>query len=103
MEESKMKKSRKSILSTAIIIIILFISIIPVQAATNKGEASVHFKPVYITQNSYIQLNHVDIQPTNSGQMVIYTIEVFNKGHEDLSFMDYWTQIKTKAGTKYSV
>ncbi len=57
---------------------------------------------VDILSNSYIELNNVNIIPYQQGQVVSFNMSVYNRESKDLDFFNYWFNVKTRSGAKYT-
>jgi hypothetical protein len=70
-------------------------------AASNSTQQTVSIKPVYITKKSYIALKDAQLMLGEKGNILTYTISVFNNDANDIEFLDYWTKVKSKSGKTY--
>ncbi|GAA0407800.1 hypothetical protein [Paenibacillus motobuensis] len=60
-------------------------------------------KAVKITNKSTVKLSNVNILSQDDGSVLTYTLTYNNNDSKTLSLIDYWTKVKTKSGTVYSV
>ena len=58
---------------------------------------------VKIDQASYFELHDVNILSNANGQIVAFTVTAYNKGAKDISLIDYWINLKSTAGAKYTI
>lgn len=58
---------------------------------------------VKITSKSTVKLSNVNILAQEDGSILTYTLTYQNNDSKSLSLIDYWTKVKTKSGTVYSV
>lgn len=62
-----------------------------------------NLKAVKITSKSTVKLSNVNILAQEDGSILTYTLTYQNNDSKSLSLIDYWTKVKTKSGTVYSV
>lgn len=60
-------------------------------------------KAIKITNKSTVKLSNVNILSQDDGSVLTYTLTYNNNDSKTLSLIDYWTKVKTKSGTVYSV
>ncbi|HEY4390760.1 MAG TPA: hypothetical protein VGN02_05370 [Paenibacillus sp.] len=58
---------------------------------------------VKISNKSTVKLSNVNILSQDDGSVLTYTLTYKNNDSKTLSLIDYWTKVKTKSGTVYSV
>ncbi|MNJ34585.1 hypothetical protein D3C77_293040 [compost metagenome] len=58
---------------------------------------------VKINGKSTVKLSNVNILAQDDGSILTYTLTYHNNDSKSLSLIDYWTKVKTKSGTVYSV
>lgn len=58
---------------------------------------------VKITNNSTVKLSNVNILAQENENVLTYTLTYQNNDKKALNLVDYWTKVKTKSGTIYSV
>lgn len=58
---------------------------------------------VKISGKSTVKLSNVNILSQGDGNILTYTLTYQNNDSKTLSLIDYWTKVKTKSGTVYSV
>lgn len=79
------------------------------QAATAKtSSASALFSPaklqnVKLTSKSFLEVNDVQFYNVQSDKIVYYTVTVHNNDSKSLDMMDYWFNVKSDTGEKYSI
>ena len=62
-----------------------------------------HLKAVSIGNKSTAKLTNVNILSQDGENVLTYTLTYHNGGSTALSLLDYWSKVKTKSGTVYSV
>lgn len=62
-----------------------------------------HLNPIKLTSQSMVRLSNVNILSQNEGSVLTYTLTYQNNDSKAISLVDYWTKVKTKSGTVYSV
>ncbi|RCX19098.1 hypothetical protein DFP94_105114 [Fontibacillus phaseoli] len=62
-----------------------------------------HLNPIKLTSKSTVRLSNVNILSQNEGSVLTYTLTYQNNDSKAISLVDYWTKVKTKSGTVYSV
>ncbi|GIO86552.1 hypothetical protein J25TS5_34840 [Paenibacillus faecis] len=62
-----------------------------------------HLNPIKLTSKSTVRLSNVNILSQNEGSVLTYTLTYQNNDSKAISLVDYWTKVKTKTGTVYSV
>lgn len=60
-------------------------------------------RAVSIGTKSTAKLTNVNILSQDDGNILTYTLTYQNNGSTTLSLLDYWSKVKTKSGTMYSV
>ncbi|GAA0137602.1 hypothetical protein YSY43_44430 [Paenibacillus sp. YSY-4.3] len=58
---------------------------------------------VKVSGKSTVKLSNVNILSQGDGNILTYTLTYQNNDSKTLSLIDYWTKVKTKSGTVYSV
>src|SRR5690606_29730544 len=58
---------------------------------------------VTMKSNVIAEVNNLILLPTDSGQSVGFTLTVHNNGNTEFDFINYWVNLYSKSGTKYSV
>lgn len=58
---------------------------------------------VKISGKSTVKLSNVNILSQGDSNVLTYTLTYHNNDSKSLSLIDYWTKVKTKSGTVYSV
>lgn len=56
---------------------------------------------VYVTKNAYFELKNAVILPSETGNMLFFTVTVDNGESAALSFLDYWVRVGSKSGTEF--
>ncbi|MBA9085759.1 hypothetical protein FHR92_002226 [Fontibacillus solani] len=78
-----------------------------VKPSTTKNTTQIktlnNLKSVKITSKSVVKLSNVNILSQDDGSLLTYTLTYQNNDKKALSLVDYWTNVKTKSGTVYSV
>lgn len=62
-----------------------------------------HLKGVNLSSKSSVKLTNVNILSQGESSVLTYTLTYQNNGSTSISLVDYWTKVKTKSGTVYSV
>ncbi|RRJ62316.1 hypothetical protein EHV15_04655 [Paenibacillus oralis] len=74
---------------------------------TKQQQAAVktlqNLKGVQLSSKSSVKLSNVNILTQDDQSVLTYTLTYYNNGTQSLSLTDYWTKVKTKKGTVYSV
>ncbi|WP_110931024.1 hypothetical protein [Paenibacillus bouchesdurhonensis] len=78
------------------------------KSQTNTSAAQVvktlgNLSGVKISGKSTVKLSNVNILSQADGNVLTYTLTYHNNDSKSLSLIDYWTKVKTKSGTVYSV
>ncbi|WP_019635596.1 hypothetical protein [Paenibacillus fonticola] len=58
---------------------------------------------IKLAGKSTVKLSNVNILAQGDGNVLTYTLTYHNNDSKTLSLIDYWTKVKTKSGTAYSV
>ena len=104
----------KQVIAGLLSMMVLASIIVPFESRTaNAATASLStvnnlFKPtvlqnVKLTTKSYLEVNDVQFYHVANEKYVYYTITVHNKDTNILNMMDYWFNIQSNTGEKYSV
>ncbi|MBN3523892.1 hypothetical protein [Paenibacillus apiarius] len=76
-------------------------------AATKQAQPAVHtldkLSPVKLTGKSFVKLTDLNILTQDDGNVLTYTLTYYNNDTKSISLLDYWTKVKSKSGTIYSV
>lgn len=102
----KLNPRSKKIGLIILTVLLLFVIIHPGYAKeqTDSGKTDPFvFPKVQLHANSYIQLHEILMLPSIDGNIVSMTVEWFNGESRDLTFIDYWLNLKTKSGSVFSV
>lgn len=74
---------------------------------TTKTQTTVktlnNLSAVKITNKSTVKLSNVNILAQENENILSYTLTYQNNDNKALALVDYWTKVKTKSGTVYSV
>lgn len=77
------------------------------KATVTKKQAVVNtlsnLKGIRITSKSTVKLTNVNILSQDEGNILTYTLTYQNNDSKAISLIDYWSKVKTKSGTAYSV
>lgn len=78
------------------------------KSQTNTAAAQVvktlgNLSGVKVSGKSTVKLSSVNILSQDDGNVLTYTLTYHNNDSKSLSLIDYWTKVKTKSGTVYSV
>ncbi len=106
--------SFKSITSVALATSLVLSAVAPVySASTTTTKTTQNTKApaiansvlgkVSIDGKSYFELLDVNLLSSSSGKFVSFKITVHNKSNKDIQLIDYWINLKSKSGSKYSV
>lgn len=100
------RQRRKNALIVFISLIFLFVSTLPVYA-DNPPSSSI-LKPqkigsVTIRNNVTAEINNLVMLPADNGNSVGFVMTIHNNSNTDLDFINYWVDLYSKSGTKYSV
>ncbi|SMG45861.1 hypothetical protein [Paenibacillus aquistagni] len=60
-------------------------------------------KKVSFNSNAYIEVNDAQFYHVEGDKYVYFTVTVHNNGSSSLNLMDYWFNIKSNTGEKYSI
>jgi hypothetical protein len=71
--------------------------------STQKAVDVTSLKNISITSKSYMQITDLQFLYGNNEKKVYFTVKIYNGDSKSLDFMDYWVELVTKTGTKYSV
>lgn len=63
----------------------------------------VKLKAIQINTNSIVELSDINIISRSSNNLLSFTYTITNKGTSEINLIDYWTRVKTKGGSKYTV
>lgn len=74
-----------------------------VQASQNQTVANKVLGKVNLDRPGYIELKDVTMLANPSGKTVSFKTTIHNDGNSDISLIDYWVYLRTKAGSKSSV
>lgn len=58
--------------------------------------------PIKITSKSYVKLSDVNILTQDDGNILTYTLNIYNGDQKDIQLIDYWSKVKTKSGASIS-
>ncbi|MDF2670545.1 MAG: hypothetical protein K0R67_2851 [Paenibacillus sp.] len=72
-------------------------------SAQEKIALSSSIGSVYISNNSYFQLEQATILPGEEGKIVSFKVKLHNGDQSDISFIDYWVRLQSSSGTQFSV
>lgn len=72
-------------------------------AAAQSVKTLGNLSGVKISGKSTVKLSNVNILSQGDGNILTYTLTYQNNDSKTLSLIDYWTKVKTKSGTVYSV
>lgn len=77
-------------------------------ASVNQSNVNNLYKPttlqnVKLTAKSYLEVNDIQFYNVSNEKYVYYTITVHNKDSKILNMMDYWFNIQSNTGEKYSI
>jgi len=50
-----------------------------------------------------VEINNLIAVPVENGKVISFTLHVKNNSNEDLNFIDYWVELKTKTGTNIAI
>lgn len=101
MRRSKLPKTICLILA-AVLILPLF-STLHAQEQTIKINQPQRLGSVELKSNVQAEINNLVMIPSDNGQLVGFTLTVHNNSNSELDFIDYWVDLYTKAGTKFSI
>ncbi|QMV41726.1 hypothetical protein [Cohnella cholangitidis] len=101
MEKSRLRKT----LLSMICLILLISAYSPVNAEEQKQKTLQPQKigSVSLKANVVAEVNNVVLIPSNNGQLVGLTLTVKNNSNTEVNFIDYWINLTTKSGSKYSL
>jgi hypothetical protein len=74
-----------------------------VYSEQDKIALSASVGSVYISNNSYFQIEQASVLPGDDGKVVTFKVKLHNGDNRELSFIDYWVRLQTVAGTQFSV
>jgi len=72
-------------------------------ASALKPYAGTKLKTFMISSKSYVLVKDVFFQYGNNEKKLYFTVNVFNGDSTSLDFMDYWMEVLTAGGAKYSI
>ena len=77
----------------------------PAFAATEKNEAmkSYSIGTVNLKKDVKAEISNLVLVPSNNGQLLGVTLTIHNNGDTEFDSVDYWLEIHSKSGTKYSI
>ncbi|MFD1179567.1 hypothetical protein ACFQ3W_25165 [Paenibacillus puldeungensis] len=55
--------------------------------------------PIHLTSKSYAKLTDVNILAQDDGNILTYTLNIYNGDQRDIQLLDYWSKVKTKSGS----
>ncbi|WP_410770643.1 hypothetical protein [Fontibacillus sp. BL9] len=58
--------------------------------------------PVKLSTNSNVKLTDVNILTQDDGNILTYTLNIYNGDKKDIQLIDYWSKVKTKGGASIS-
>ncbi|WP_239615829.1 hypothetical protein [Cohnella mopanensis] len=99
-------RARKVFLSL-ICVLMLFSIVNPVYGAGTVQKTKTlqpqKLGTVTLKANVTAEVNNLVMIPSNNGQLLSMTLTVKNNSNSELNFIDYWLELYTKSGTKYSL
>jgi hypothetical protein len=71
----------------------------------NKSAAQLPIKlgSVNIRNGVTFEINNLILLPSDNGQLVGFTLTVNNNSNTELDFIDYWVDLQSKAGARFSI
>lgn len=76
------------------------------KATTTKVTSNLNtldkLSPVKLSANSYVKLTDVNILTQDDGNILTYTLNIYNGDKKDIQLIDYWSKVKTKGGASLS-
>src|SRR5690554_5737585 len=99
------KRWRRSLL--VIISIMLIFSLVPHVYAKQDQERTVQqplkLGKVSVRNGVSFEINNLLLLPADNGQSVGFTLTVVNNSNTELDFIDYWVDLQSKTGARFSV
>lgn len=87
--------------AVVLIIVTMMLSIIQINPTVSaEGKA---LGQIAINSNSYIELHQVLEFEGDQNKIVTFDVSFVNNGNNDIQLIDYWAQLKNKAGASYSI
>jgi len=71
--------------------------------ATQQAVSNTSLGKVKIDQASYFELKDVNMLTSSNGKIVSFKVTINNKSNKDIFLIDYWVNLKSQSGTKYTV
>lgn len=97
---------KRKILLVAISFMLIF-SLLPQVYAQNETEGSIqqiaNLGSVNVRSGVVFEVNNLMLIPADNGQSVGFTLTVKNNSNTELDFINYWVDLYSKAGAKFSV
>lgn len=100
----------KGMVGVSLAAALTFGTIIPAYADTTTSQSSKEQRVVEtslgrvnIDSVSYFELTEVNLLADRSGNTVSFKVSVHNNSNSDINLLDYWTQVKSNAGSKFTV
>jgi hypothetical protein len=75
----------------------------PIKQAALQPFPGTKLKTFMLTQRSYIQIKDIYFLLNNNEKTVHFTLDVYNGDSKSLDFMDYWMEIQSASGSKYTM
>ncbi|WP_018754735.1 hypothetical protein [Paenibacillus terrigena] len=74
----------------------------PVTNNKNTSFSLANLKSVSLSAKSSVRLTDINLLTQDDGNVLSYTLTYKNGDNKELSLIDFWTRVKTKAGTSFS-
>lgn len=58
---------------------------------------------VELRSNVQAEVNNLVMVPSDNGQLVGFTLTIHNNSNTEIDFIDYWVDLYTKSGTRFSI
>ncbi|UHA75694.1 hypothetical protein [Paenibacillus sp. 481] len=79
----------------------------PKKPTTKTSQPVVHtldkLNPVKLTAKSFVKLSDVNLLTQDNNNILAYTLTYYNQDSKIINLNDYWTKVRSKSGTEYSV
>lgn len=98
----KEKLFRRLALVLALMLVVPFVAA-PVSNVSYAASSASTIKPIYITAKSYVKLETADLIPSSNGNTLSYTVTFHNNDSKTIQLIDYWTNLTSTSGVKYSI